>query len=424
MPTTEASGAPDPRAPRPSPASPFRCGHEDGWHGRNPFDPSFRADPYPHLAHLREFDPVNLTPVGLWRLTRFADVERILKDVPTGVRTSSGDLPGRVGEVEARPAEFMLSQDPPNHTRLRKLVSKAFTPRAVERLRERIQAIADEQIARVLARGEMDVIADLALPVPATMICEMMGVPLADRDRFTVWTADATHVLAAPFAPPDLIERGVAAGDALRGYFESLIEARRRNLGEDILSDLIRAEEDGDQLTPSELVSQSIGLLIAGFETTIGLIGNGVLALIRHPDQLALLRERPELLPNAIDECLRYDGPILLTVRVLREDTAFGDTTIPKDAMVFAMLAGANRDPARYRDPDRFDVARDDHSPLGFGGGIHYCLGAHLARMEAQVAIGTLVRSVRDLALATDDLAWGRSLFRVLDRLPVTFRPA
>jgi cytochrome P450 len=416
---TITASDPTPRAALPA------CDHADSWHGATPVDPGFRDDPYPALAHLREVDPVNLTPFGIWRLTRFADVERLLKEVPTGVRMSDGSRPGEnVGLGDERRSEFILLQDPPNHTRLRKLVSKAFTLRAVQRLRERAQAIADEQMDRVLARGEMDVIADLALPVPSTMICEMMGVPLSDRGKFTVWTADATHLLASLFIPPDVRDRGLAAGQALEAYFNDLIAERRRDLGDDILSDLIRAEEDGDQLTHSELVSQSIGLLIAGFETTIGLIGNGVLALARHPEQMAILQERPDLLPNAIEECLRYDGPILLTVRILREDTEFGGRVIPRDAMVMAMLAAANRDPERYRDPDRFDVTRDDHSPLGFGGGIHYCLGAHLARMEAQVAIGTLLSRVRDLELATDRLAWGRSLFRVLDALPVRFREA
>jgi len=397
---------------------------DDGWGGVNPVDPAVRADPHPFLRRLREIDPVNLTPVGFWRLTRFADVERLLKEVPTGVRMLDGTRPGELVMEGRGPAQFMLQQDPPNHTRLRRLVSQAFSPRAIERLRDHVQTIADRQVDRVVERGEMDVIADLALPVPSTVICEMMGVPLADRDRFTVWTAEATHLLASLVSSPEVIERGVAAGLALERYFEDLIAERRNRLGDDILSDLIRAEEAGDRLSAAELTSQSIGLLIAGFETTIGLIGNGVLALIRHPGELAKLRSDPGLIAGAVDECLRYDGPILLTVRVLREDTEFGGKRIPRDAMVWAMLAAANRDPERFADPDRFDISRTDQTTLGFGGGIHFCLGAHLARMEAQVAIGTLVRRLRDLELESDDLVWGRSLFRVLDRLPVSFRAA
>jgi len=393
----------------------------DPWCGANPLDPAYRDDPYPRLARLREVDPVNLTPVGIWRLTRHADVERLLRDVPTGVRMSDGSTLG-VNPVTGGPSEFMLSQDPPNHSRLRRLVSSAFTPSAVGRMRAHVQEIVDQQLARVHPQGRMDVVADLALPVPSTVICEMMAVPLADRGRFTGWTADATHLLATIFSPPEVIERGMAASEGLRLYFEDLIAERRTRLGDDLLSALIRAEEAGDRLSNSELIAQSIGLLIAGFETTIGLIGNGVLALLRHPEQLALLRARPELIGSAVEECLRFDGPILLTVRYLREDTEFGGKVIPRDAMVWAMLAAAHRDPGVYPDPDRFDITRTGPPNLAFGGGIHYCLGAHLARMEAQAAIGTLVARCDGLELECDELEWGRSLFRVLGSLPVRFR--
>jgi len=423
MPVARASGAAGEIWPRSSTMSSRPTDlADDPWAGANPLDPAFREDPHPALARLRAHDPVNLTPLGFWRLTRYADVERLLKDVPVGVRRSDGSRVGDGIVPTAGPGEFMLQQDPPNHTRLRKLVSKAFTPNAVAKLRAHVQEIADRQIDRVAAAGRMDVIADLALPVPSTVICEMMGVPLADRDRFTGWTADATHLLAAMFSPPDVLERGVAAAGALRDYFERLIAERRARLGDDILSDLIRAEEEGDRLSPSELVSQSIGLLIAGFETTIGLIGNGVLALIRHPDQLARLRSDPSLIASAVEECLRFDGPILLTVRYLREDTEIGGKVLPRDAMVFAMLAAANRDPAVFADPDRFDVGRQGAPNLAFGGGVHYCLGAHLARMEAQVAIATLVRRLSGFELESGELDWGRSLFRVLGALPVRFR--
>ena len=392
----------------------------DPWSGANPLDPAYRADPHPFLKRLRETDPVNQTPVGIWRLTRYADVERLLRDVPTGVRMSDGGTL-RPSPVTGSPSEFMLSQDPPNHTRLRRLVSSAFTPTAVGRMREHVQEIVDQQIDRVLPEGRMDVIADLALPVPSTVICEMMAIPLEDRARFTDWTSDATHLLATVFSPPEVIERGIVAVEGLRAYFETLIAERRANLGTDLLSELIRAEEAGDRLSNSELIAQSIGLLIAGFETTIGLIGNGVLALLRHPEQLALLRARPELIAGAVEECLRYDGPILLTVRYLREDTGFGGKVIPKESMVWAMMSAAHRDPAAFPDPDRFDITRTGTPNLAFGGGIHYCLGAHLARMEAQAAIGTLVARCDGLELESGELEWGRSLFRVLGRLPVRF---
>ena len=394
---------------------------DDPWRGCNPFDTAFRDDPYPALHRLRETDPVNETPVGIWRLTRYADVTRLLHDVPAGVRTTDGVLPG-VDESLDNQRLFMLQQDPPTHTRLRRLVSSAFTPRAITSLRERIQYIVDECLDRIAARGEMDVIADLALPVPSTVICEMLGVPVADRDRFTVWTAQATFGLAAPLLPPEAIEQARAAGMCLARYFEELIAARRTHPSDDLLGALIRAEEAGDRLSTPELISQAIGLLIAGFETTIGLIGNGVRALLRDPDQLAKLRTHPELAGSAIEECLRWDGPIVLTARVLHADAEFSGRMIPRNAMVWGMLAAANRDPAAFPDPDRFDIERHPNEHLAFGGGAHHCLGAHLARLEGQLAIASLVQRFQDLALRSETVEWGPSLFRVPGRLPVTFR--
>jgi cytochrome P450 len=392
----------------------------DPWLGVNPIDPAFRADPYPFLKRLRDYDPVNETPIGLFRLTRYDDVIRMLKEVPSGVRMADGSVFGAV-PVSGGPGQFILQQDPPDHTRLRRLMNQAFTPRAIERLRPRVRTLVNELLDRVAARGGMDVIADLALPVPSTLICELMGVPVADRDKFTDWTAASTHLLAAAISPPEVLDRGIAAVTALGDYFTALITERRTSLTDDLLSGLIRAEESGDRLSPTELISQSIGLLIAGFETTIGLIGNGVLALIRHPDQLEKLRANPDLIQSAVEECLRFDGPILLTIRVTREDTPFAGRVIPNDRPVMCILAGANHDPAHFADPDRFDITRTDNDHLAFGGGVHFCLGAHLARLEAQEAIGGLVRRFRGLELLTDQLEWGRSLFRVLGRLPVGF---
>lgn len=394
---------------------------QDPWLGVNPFDPAFKDDPYPFLKRLRDYDPVNETPIGVFRLTRYADVIRMLKEVPSGVRMADGTVFGGIN-LGGGPSEFILRQDPPDHTRLRKLMNQAFTPRAVQRMRDHVVEIVDQQLDRVAAAGEMDVISDLALPVPSTVICEMMGVPISDRDKFTEWTAAATHLLAAALAPTDVVERGFKAVQELTTYFTDLIEERRKHLGEDILSGLIRAEEAGDRLSSSELIAQSIGLLIAGFETTIGLIGNGVRALIQHPDQLALLRQNPDLIGSAVEECLRFDGPIILTIRVTREDTAFGDSVIPRDRPVMNLLSAANRDPAHFPDPDRFDITRQDNDHLAFGGGVHFCLGAHLARLETQAAIGGLVRRFSDIELASEGRVWGRSLFRVLGELPIRFK--
>ncbi len=394
---------------------------EAAWHGMNFLDPeqreAFRDDPYTPLAHLRETDPINLTPLGVWRVSRYDDVLRLLREKGAGVRTTDGLLPGSEHLFEFGPQEFMLGKDPPDHTRLRKLVSKAFTPRAIGRLRERAQEIADIQVEQALERGSMDVIRDLALPVPSTLICEMMGVPTADRDRFTAWTSAVTHLLASFAGPPE--PEALEAGAQLGEYFTELIAERRKAPGDDILSELILAEEEGDRLSETELLSQSVGLLIAGFETTIGLIGNGIRALLRHPEQLQRLREDPGLIASAVEECLRFDGPIALTLRVAHEDLRFGERTIPKNALVMALLASANRDPAHFEDPNRFDIGRDPNPHVAFGGGAHLCLGAHLARMEGAAAIGTLVGRARSLELESDSVEWGPSLFRVPARLPI-----
>jgi cytochrome P450 len=393
---------------------------DDPWHGANPLDPAFRNDPYPALCRLREEYPVEQTPFGMWRLSRYDDCLRMLREVRCGVRTSDGKIPGVDEDTLAGQRRFMLQQDPPTHTRLRKLVSKAFTPRAVESLRPGIERVVDECLARMADQGEADLIAGLALPVPSTVICEMMGVPLGDRESFTQWTAQATHGLAGPMAPPEVLSLAMQAGGKLAEYFQDLIAERRESLGDDLLSGLIRAEEEGDRLSYEELVSQAIGLLIAGFETTIGLIANGVRQLLLHPGELARLRAEPALIETAVEECLRYDGPIMLTVRIAHEDARFGDQVIRADDSVFVLLAAANRDPARFANPERFDVGRAPNPHIAFGGGTHFCLGTHLARLEAQLAIGRLVARFPKLELVSGEVQWGASLFRVPGRLDVT----
>lgn len=410
----------------------------DPWHGANPLDPAFRDDPHPALRRLREEAPVAPTPFGFWRLARYADCVRLLREIPCGVRTTDGRLPG-VDESGLRSQGlFMLQQDPPDHTRLRRLVSRAFTPRAVARLSARAEEIVEDCLRAVRREaeggdgsGEFDLVSALALPLPSTLICEMLGVPASDREQFTGWTARATHGLAAGLAPPEVIEDARRAGEALAAYFEARIAERRARPTDDLLTELVRAEEEGDRLSPEELLSQAIGLLIAGFETTIGLIANGVRALLLQPAELARLRRDPELLPSAVEECLRYEGPILLTIRILHADARFetrdGPVAIPRDARVMALLAAANRDPEVYPEPDRFDVGRfaaGAPAHLAFGGGAHLCLGAHLARMEARHAFAGLLRHFDHLELAEDAVTWGPSLFRVPGRLPVRFRAA
>lgn len=389
-----------------------------GWFGydRTKPDPALRDDPFPVLNRIREEVPVHVSPLGTLRLFRHADVTRLLKDTRVGVRTLDGRLPG---VDESIPRRFMLQQDPPNHTRLRRLVSRAFTPPAIAAMDAHVSRLVDDMLDRVAEQEEMDVIADLARPLPSTVICEMLGVPLSDRDLFTDWTAQVTHLLAPMYCTEE--ERTIAIGAAanLWAYMADLIEQRRGQLGEDMLSVLIRAEEQGDRLSPEEVIVHGIGLLVAGFETTIGLVGNGVRQLLLHPQELDKLLARPELIGPAVEECLRFDGPIPGTLRVLHEPATFGGFTFPENTPVFLSLAAAQRDPRVFPNPDVFSIERDNSAHLAFGGGIHFCLGAHLARMEARRAIGTLFERFPGLSLVSSRIQWGQSLFRIQERLPV-----
>jgi cytochrome P450 len=398
---------------------------EPSWHGYDPTEPDQGRidDPFPHLARMRADWPVNETPAGLWRLFRYADCVRVLRELPCGVRRADGSATGTaMGGAGPSGGQFMLQQDPPNHTRLRKLVSKAFTPRAVERWRPRVRAIVGELLAPALDAGRFDLVAGLAHPLPSQLICEMLGVPVADRERFTHWTALATHLLRGVFLAGEERVRAEAAAGELATYFQGLIAEHRQRLGDDLLSVLIRAEEEGDRLSPEELLIQSIGLLVAGFETTVGLIALGAKNLIDHPDELEKLRTTPELAPSAVEECMRFESPVGMTTRVLHADAEFDGRTIRKDTTVWLSIWSSNRDPARFPDPERFDVERRDNEHLGFGGGTHLCLGAHLARMEAQEALGALAARTKELARKRGHPAWGPSLFRVPALLEVELK--
>ena len=318
----------------------------------------------------------------------------------------------------------MLFRDPPDHTRLRALVSRAFTPRVVEAMRPHIQEIVDGLLDRVEGARGMDVIEDLAYPLPVTVICEMLGVPTADQDVFKQWSADIARSLDASILPAgsEVITRGQEAGDALREYFRSLIVVRRKSPQPDLLSALIAAEEQGDKLSEPELVATCVLLLIAGHETTVNLIGNGLLALLRHPAELRALADDPALIQTGVEELLRYDGPVQRTGRMTMADVEIGGRQIPKGSIVAAVIGAANRDPAHFADPDRLDVARRENRHIAFGFGIHFCLGAPLARIEGQVAIGTLLHRMPALKLVSDTPEWRESsVLRGLKTLPVTF---
>ena len=391
----------------------------------NPMDPEFLADPYPTYHRLRAEDPVHLSPLGFWVLTRYEDVSAVLRDARFIKEPLAALVAARFGaDVPRGMGLSMLDRDPPDHTRLRALVSKAFTPRVVEGLRPRIREIVDGLIARAQAAGTMDLIEEFAYPIPVNVICEMMGVPIEDHERFKGWSLDIARGLDSIWLPPDseIPRRSAAARHAISGYFRELIAARRASPRGDLLSALIAAEEAGDKLNEEELVATCILILIAGHETTVNLIGNGVLALLRNPDELDRLRRTPALITNAVEELLRYDGPVQRTARVASDEATIGGRTIRKGDMVMPFIGAADRDPAQFPDPDRLDLSRADNRHLAFGWGIHFCLGAPLARVEGQIAIDALVRRLPRLALVDDTPEYRQSLtLRGLKTLPVKF---
>jgi len=390
----------------------------------NPMDPAFIADPYPTYHRLRAEDPVHMSPMGFWVLTRYEDVVASLRDPRFAKEAIPAFVASRFGITIVGPGLSMLDRDPPNHTRLRSLVNKAFTPRVVEVLRPRIQQIVDELLEANRSQGAMDLIEDFAYPIPVIVICEMLGVPIEDRERFRKWGLDIARGLDAILLPADseITQRSATSRRELGAYFRELIAERRARPRADLLSDLIAAEEAGDKLSEDELLATCILLLVAGHETTVNLIGNGTLALLRHPDALRRLRDEPGLIASAVEELLRFDGPVQRTARIPSEDVTIGGRTIPKGEMVLPFIGAANRDPAQFPDPDRLDIARTDNRHIAFGWGIHFCLGAPLARVEGQIAIGTLVTRLTKLALAADTPDFRPSLtLRGLSTLPVTF---
>ena len=391
----------------------------------NPMDPEFLADPYPTYHRLREEDPVHHSPMDFWVLTRYEDVAAVLRD-PRFIKEPLVSMVAARFGVSVPPGVglSMLDRDPPDHTRLRSLVSKAFTPRVVEGLRPRIQKMVDDLITRAEAVGTMDLIEEFAYPIPVNVICEMLGVPVDDRERFKGWSLDIARGLDSVWLPleSEIPKRSGAARHAIGDYMRGLIAERRASPRGDLLSALIAAEEAGDKLSEDELIATCILLLIAGHETTVNLIGNGTLALLRHPEELRRLRETPGLITSAVEELLRYDGPVQRTARITSTEVTIGGRTIPKGEMVMPFIGAADRDPSQFPDPDRLDLGRADNRHIAFGWGIHFCLGAPLARVEGQIAIDTLVRRLPGLALVDAEPEHRQSLtLRGLKALPVTF---
>ena len=390
----------------------------------HPMDPEFVADPYPTYRRLRAEDPVHQSPLGFWVLTRYDDVVMVLRDPRFLKEPIAAAVAARLGGTTPGMPLSMLERDPPDHTRLRGLVSKAFTPRVVEALRPHVQAIVDGLMDRVESAHAMDLIEDFAYPLPVVVICELLGVPVEDRERFKGWGLDIARGLDAILLPPEseVVQRSAASRRALIDYFRALIAERRAAPRADLLSSLIAAEEVGDRLSEPELLASCILLLVAGHETTVNLIGNGSLALLRHPAELRRLRENPALIATAVEELLRFDGPVQRTTRVPGEDVVIGDRTIPKGDLVLPFIGAADRDPAHFTDPDTLDITRAENRHIAFGLGIHFCLGAPLARVEGQIAINALLQRFPKLALETDRPQFRQSLtLRGLSTLPVSY---
>lgn len=396
----------------------------------NPLSPDFIRDPYPHYDRLRTSDPIHVTPFGHFVASRHADVTLVMRDKRFGkdyVERSKRRYGDKIMDepVFRSMSHWMLQADPPDHTRLRGLVVKAFTARRVEDMRPRIQEIVDQAIDAVIERGHMDLIEDFAFRLPVTIICEMLGIPEDHREVFYKSSRDGGRLLDPVPLTPEEIKKGNDGNLMAQMYFQQLFELRRKNPGDDLTTQLVQAEEDGNKLTNEELTANIILLFGAGHETTVNLIGNGLLALHRNPDQLALLKARPELMEGAIEEFLRYDSSVQMTGRVALEDIEdLGGKRIPKGETVLCLLGSANRDPAVYPDrPDRLDVTRQNVKPLSFGGGIHFCLGAQLARIEAEIAIATLLRRLPDLRIDDVENPEWRPTFvlRGLKRLPASW---
>jgi cytochrome P450 len=390
----------------------------------------FKADPFPFLAQLRASEPVYRTtlPGGtpVWLVTRYNDVLTLLRDERFTKNRRRALTPEQARKLPWTPPMFrplernMLDVDPPDHTRLRSLVHKAFTPQLVDNMRSRMQALADELLDMVASRGEMDLIKDYALPLPMTIITEILGVPTKDRDNFHKWS-NAVVSLTSP--KPTL--RVLPAVWRFIRYLRRFFKVRRRDPRDDLVSALIRAEEAGDRLSEDELLAMVFLLLIAGQETTVNLIGNGMLALLQNPHQMERLRGDPSLIKSAVEELLRYTSPVLMTTeRYALDNATMHDVTIPRGEMILGVIGSANRDETVFDNPNELNLAREPNKHLSFGQGIHFCLGAPLARMESQIAISTLLERLPNLQLKIDpeSLRWRPSMMlRGLQTLPVSF---
>jgi pimeloyl-[acyl-carrier protein] synthase len=383
----------------------------------------FIADPYPTYKKLRDsgapYWQTHSGPGGgMWLVTRYQDVAMLLKETHTTKSALHLKRPSEITPFD----HTMLAKDPPEHTRLRSLASLAFTPARCRDLEPRIRQLVDELIDKIAAKDEMDFVSAFAMPLPAIVIAELLGVPPDDRDAFHQWSELIIRGTDELRTEADA-KKGEKAGMALIIYFAKLIARRRQQPQDDLISALVLARDAQDRLTENELLALCMGLLVAGHTTTANLLANGLWTLLRHPEQLNLLKKNPDLLPTAIEEMLRYESPVQrATFRLSKEPMEIGGTQIPEGQQVSLILGAANRDPEVFSDPDTFDVTRQPNRHLAFGHGIHFCFGAPLGRAEARIGFSRLLERLPNLQLATDTPQWGATtFFRGLDRLPVVF---
>ena len=393
----------------------------------NLLNPEVLANPYPLYQRLRDEDPVHWDPfLHAWVVTRYADVVTVLQQFSAN-RTPTPEQLTRLGLSSLTPlARVMVRQmlflDPPEHARVRALASKAFMPRRVEVLRSHIQDITNKLLDAVQQQGQMDIIADLAYPLPAIVTAEMLGVPTSDWKQLTAWSADFAQVLGNFQHNPDYAARAVRSLEEMIVYFRAAIYENKQHPREGLINTFLSAEVNGDRLSEDEIIANTIVTMVGGQETTTNLIGNGILTLLRNPEQLARLRDDAGLIPSATEELLRYESPSQHTARLAPEDTVLEGKHIAKRQAVIAIMGAANRDPVRFPDPDQFDPARQDNRHVAFAWGHHFCFGAPLARIEAHTAFEAILRRMPDLRLNTQSVKWRDNLgLRGLLALPVAF---
>ncbi|MEA2805030.1 MAG: hypothetical protein QOE49_5125 [Rhodospirillaceae bacterium] len=383
--------------------------------------PAFRDDPYPHYERFRGAEPLLRVADTIWFALGHGDVTNLLRH--PGMSTDESHATTEIGKTGAGAVktQSLLFMDPPDHTRLRNLVARAFTPRRIEGLRAATEAITAELLdAMVADRAPVDLIQAFAYPLPVRVICSLLGIPAADEAVFTGWSRGIARSLDPTILRSAEIDATIEqARRELRAYLGDLLEFRRRTPGDDLLSGLAAVEADGDRISPGEVLSLAVLLLVAGHETTVNLIGNGVLALLRAPDQLAVLRRSPDLVGPAVDELLRFDGPVQITQRIATEDMEVVGCKVRGGDEILLVLGAANRDPAVFAEPHRLDVTRDARRHVGFGGGIHHCLGAVLARMETQIALANLLDRFGRIELAGAPVRRPTFTLRGLESLPV-----